>query len=415
MNNRNMYEINSELEELVHSLVKRIRKISNKHPERLDNIMRGVKLVMREDVQYITGFFDACMKLDEDVQRQREYVNPSPSKVEMNMRYGMAHEEEAIKRAANFITDVVSHLGPGKIPQERQQHLLGDVKEAIDIGQYGIARHLIEGAWIPDKIPQQEPEFIIGNKVASRYGNMSVTAVIPDEESVNPETTVEETVDEPIKIEPTRPVKRKEKAPKARKRLTEDEVEKIAYEIANNPDEKPSVIMNILKEKYNIDLPSTSFLNVKNKVVHNKITDKFFTLSTDEDGKMKVIPTKAFSSPSEPISNERSLPYEITPTPVVLRGDNRFFEMKKKIAIKRAGHEMLLPDELEFLIKEATHTIRSNNVTDIVSHCNRMMLNVSVTMINDVLNGARNNIEYLGVWNGDESPKEEEVNNDDPS
>lgn len=404
--NMNMYEINRELEELIKKLAKRIRRIKNKNPERIENIMRGVTLVMGEDVEYISKFFKECelSMIPQDSNPQIDYGNPwtmsapitpapnpwniTPcttysSKEEMNIRYGMESmmmsEIQAQTAAAEFAQNVIRELGPGSIPPEKHMHVMGDVKEFITRGKFFEAREVIKGNWIPLTITspiEQMPTPVASSEVQAVM--QSITH--PDEKPEFRETTV--IPEEPIVV-------------KKRKFVSDAEVEMISKAIGENPEMKSSEIIKILNAQGLIINPSV-FSNIRNKVSSTRISDKYFTLGEDSDGKRIIIPVVKH----EPVEKEAHI---LTP-------EERLEKLNQTIQQKLAQHDKLNPVEIEYMVKSVSKEIKSAKSAEVYSALKRKFVDVSFEAITRVLNGTTNELPNMSCW--EEESVEKDLNTD---
>lgn len=408
-----MYEINQELEELIKKLVKRIRRIKNKNPERIENIMRGVNLVMGEDIEYITKFFKDCeLSMLPQSNPQIDYSNPwtisapttpapnpwntpyaYPSKEEMNIRYGMESmmqsEIQAQAAAAEFTQNVIKELGPGSIPPEKHMHVMGDVKEFITHGKFFEAREVIKGNWIPLTIPNPvaseqppapfatvittgtDPALPVPPVVSSEVRAAMESITYPGEKPECGEEHVPTPKEEPVVV-------------KKRKFVSDAEVEMISKAIGENPAMKSSEIIKILNAQGLIINPSV-FSNIRNKVSSTRISDKYFTLGEDADGKRIIVPVV---KKHEPVEREV---YALTP-------EEKLEKLNQTIQQKLAQHDKLNPVEIEYMVKSVSTEIKSTKSAEVYSALKRKFVDVSFDAITRVLTGATNELPNMSCW-----------------
>ncbi len=401
----NMYEINQELEELIKKLVKRIRRIKNKNPERMENIMRGVNLVMGEDIEYISKFFKDCelsMLPPQQSNQQIDYSNPwtiptpttpnpwnitpcttYPSKEEMNIRYGMESmmmsEIQAQAAAAEFAQNVIKELGPGSIPPEKHMHVMGDVKEFITHGKFFEAREVIKGNWIPLTI-SNPVEPMPTPAVSSEVQDVMQSIIHSDEKPECGERYIPTPKEEPVVV-------------KKRKFVSDAEVEMISKAIGENPAMKSSEIIKILNAQGLIINPSV-FSNIRNKVSSTRISDKYFTLGEDADGKRIIVPVV---KKHEPVEKEAH----------VLTPDEKLEKINQSINIKLAQHEKLNPVEIEYMVKSVSTEIKSTKSAEVYSALKRKFVDVSFDAITRVLTGATNELPNMSCWKEESEPVED--------
>lgn len=370
-----MYEMNSDIHEYTKKLAKKINKLSRKYPNRMESIMRGVKLDMEEDIIAIIQFFNDCL----DVPMQDGSMNVET--IHKNARI-VTINECASKAIDNVINDMDLD---NNVKYELKIALISDVCHFISEGEVNRINECINQYLIKNGHINNEPVDPIENT------DESVDTAVVEEETeskIDDDTTTNE-VDDTAKCVEDVPADDKKKVKRSKKRLSVAEIHMISKVLSENANATVNDIITLLSDK-GLDIAKTTLTNVKYKISGKDISDQYFKIDTDEKGNKTVVPVNDECITIDEFSS-------LSRTDVDIAKD----KIRQSIGKKKARGELLSSSELEFLVKDTSYTVKSATVPMIYNYLKKHDYGISFAFIEHVISGEINELPIIDIYRGE--------------
>lgn len=425
--NYNFIEVNSDIEDLLHRLAKRIDRVMKKDPDRVINILKGVQIAMHNDAVKVSWFIDMAMKVNIN-ENTKSNINNNVTQHEQemlhNINVGINNEIYSMENAANFVNAEVRKLGPGNInPNISKIMFLGDIKQYIDTGDFNTAREMIRKNWVPLNSP--EPSQFNVNFNPNTPNPFTTPPIPPMPQSVPPVPPVYQiyhpmppapnsdlvyrpdatTIPSPQQLQPN-PVSPSDETPvnkevmdiinntvekyhdeakaiqkKKHTRYDESQIEVISKIIAANPNVKGNKLIKIIEDVLNIKPSHDTVNHIRTKVTHTKISDRYFKFVDD-----KVIPIGN-------MSHRDIAAMAMNVSDVQASYDHTIStKIKNNIALKL--------DEAEYMIKRISNDLKTTDPNKILQFANNIsiMHTVPIGFLQSVISGEYDSLDWIKMY-----------------